>query len=211
MVNKTIEEISMLMDDELDEHSRVRVIRKLKADNELKSCWEHYHLISEALRKNLPDYINPDFANRISNILLEEPAHQILQTTPAASVSRNRMLTGFSIAASLAVVAVAVLLQLNRHNESPDQQLVATQEASNAAVINSATVLEGQATVASLSMPNRSIDVRMEQLNPVNPDQQLAQARMYDYLIHHNEYAVTAPVQGAMLPYARMVGYASGE
>src|SRR3972149_1455278 len=211
MVNKTIEEISMLMDDELDEHSRTRIIRKLAGSDEMKSCWEHYHLISEALRKNLPDYINPDFANRISNILLEEPAHRISQTTPATSISRNRMITSFSIAASLAVAAVAGLFQLNRHNETPDQQLVTAQETGNAAEINSTTVLEGQATVASLSIPERSIDVRMGQPDSVNPDAQLAEARLYDYLIHHNEYAVPAPVQGAMLPYARMVGYASGE
>ena len=59
MMKNSAEEVSMLMDDEVDEHSRARIIRKLHDDAGMKSCWERYHLISEALRNNLPEIIDP--------------------------------------------------------------------------------------------------------------------------------------------------------
>ena len=208
-MKNSAEEISMLMDDALDEHSRARVIHKLKDNDEMKSCWEHYHLISEALRNNLPEIIYPDLAGRITNILRKESPHQLIQPKSAKAMPRHRSVTGFALAASLAVIAVVGLLQINQQNGgAPDQQIATVQEIIDSPqATNSAAILPTQ-TVASLPLTNRSIDVRTQQLDS-NP--QLMEPKLYDYLLHHNEYAVTAPVQGAMLPYARMVGYASDE
>lgn len=224
MMKNPGEEISMLMDGEIDEHGRARVIHKLKDDDRMKSCWEHYHLISEALRNNLPEIIYPDLADRLTNLLNKESPHRNTQSPSAEAMPRHRSITGFALAASLAVIAVVGLLQINQQNGGiPDQQLATVQEMVDVPqATNSATIVPAQAvipartvasiptqTVASLPLTNRSIDVRMPQQPDSDP--QSVEPRLYDYLLHHNEYAVTAPVQGAMLPYARMVGYASDE
>lgn len=227
MIEKTAEEISSLMDDELDEHSRARVVHKMKDDDEMKSRWEHYHLIGEALRNNLPEIIHPDLANRINNILHQEPSYQFPQNISAQTARRaprNRAVTGFAIAASLAVVTVLGFQQLTSQNELPgQQQLVTMQEITAVPHIASqeaspTAVLETQA-VASLDplplpLPKQTVDLRVKEGDPASlavDTRQVVDTRFYDYLIHHNEYAVTMPVQGGMVPYARMVGYASDE
>jgi len=208
MIEKTAEEISMLMDDELDEHSRVRIIHKLRDDNEMKSCWEHYHLISDALRNNLPEIIYPDLANRIRNTLHQESNLQYPQHVYEQAAPSNRVFTGFALAASLAVIAVAGLLQISNQDESPVRQLATNQEEITiASEVTPAAELQDQ-TLASLPLPAQTVDLRIKQ---ADTPPQVADTRLYDYLIHHNEYAVTMPVQGGMVPYARMVGYASDE
>jgi len=208
MIKNTAEEISMLMDDELDEHGRVRVIHKLRDNEAMKSCWEHYHLISDALRNNLPEIIYPDLANRIKTILHQEAYQRFPHKLPAQAVPRNRVVTGFAVAASLAVIAVAGLLQITNQNEVPGQQLLTKQEEITIAPdVRTASALQGQ-TVASLPLPDQSVDLRLKQVETIP---QAVDTRLYDYLIHHNEYTASMPVQGGMMPYARMVGYASDE
>ena len=221
MIKNPAEEVSMLMDDEVDEHSRVRIIQKLRDDANMKSCWERYHLISEALRNNLPEIIDPDLATRISSIINEDP-HQdprvpSIHHTPVTR-RPNRMVTGFALAASLAAIAVVGLLQISNQNGISDQQLATagqeisvTPEILPASVVQDNTVAQDN-SIASLSMPaslsSQPVDL---QVNQVGTTSQTVDADLYDYLIHHNEYAATMPVQGGMIPYARMVGYAADE
>ena len=221
MIKNSAEEVSMLMDDEVDEHSRVRIIHKLRDDATMKSCWERYHLISEALRNNLPEIIDPDLANRISSIINEDP-HQdprlpSTHHTPELTRRPSKTVTGFALAASLAAIAVVGLLRISNQGDMPDQQLAtARQEITVAPEIQPASVIQDNSVpqdnaVAALNMPALSSQPVDLQIKQVGATPQTVDADLYDYLIHHNEYAATMPVQGGMMPYARMVGYAADE
>ncbi len=69
----------MLVDDELGQGEIQELLRHLKRDDHLKSCWENYHLIGDALRKNLPPYILPDLTDRISAAIQNEPTYFLPQ------------------------------------------------------------------------------------------------------------------------------------
>ena len=223
MMKNSAEEVSMLMDDEVDEHSRARIIRKLHDDAGMKSCWERYHLISEALRNNLPEIIDLDLPNRIASIIHNDPhqdsRYQDIQFKPETTVRSNKTVTGLALAASLAVIAVVGLLQISNQNEMSGQQLATvtqeqelnvTPQVQPAAVMQDNTVMP-DSTVASLNLPTLSSQPVDLQIKQAGETSRAVDADMYDYLIHHNEYAATMPVQGGMMPYARLVGYAADE
>ncbi len=69
----------MLVDDELRQGEIQELLRHLKRDDHLKSCWENYHLIGDALRKNLPPYILPDLSDRIAAAIQNEPTYFLPQ------------------------------------------------------------------------------------------------------------------------------------
>lgn len=225
MMKNSAEEVSMLMDDEVDELNRARIIRKLHDDTGMKSCWERYHLISEALRNNLPEIIDLDLPSRIASIIHndphQDPRYQDMKFKPGTTVRSNKTVTGLALAASLAVIAVVSLLQVSNQNEMPGQQLAtATQEqelnpapqiqVQPVAEIQDNTVMPDN-SVASLSLPTLSNQPGDLQIKQASDNSQAVDADLYDYLIHHNEYAATMPVEGGMLPYARLVGYAADE
>ena len=45
-----MERISAFMDGELDDHEAASQVRRLKEDPDLRSAWETYHLIGDAMR-----------------------------------------------------------------------------------------------------------------------------------------------------------------
>ncbi|MDX1654929.1 MAG: sigma-E factor negative regulatory protein [Candidatus Competibacteraceae bacterium] len=111
MAEKTAEQLSALIDGEVEDLELDLALRRLGRDSELIGRWERYHMISDALKNNLPESLDPDFAGRISRAIQEEQ-------TPAAAPSRQsspqgfgyRSIAGFGLAASLAV-AVFIGLQ----------------------------------------------------------------------------------------------------
>ncbi len=214
MSKNSAEEVSMLMDDEVDEFSRVRIVNRLRDDAYMKSCWERYHLIGEALRNNLPDVINPDLPDRIANFLRNEPDHHTETPRSTTAARPRKAMTGMALAASLAVVAVVGLLQITRQDESPLQQVATTQDNTTlpSPNVELATTSQEQ-TVASLPVTRQpvtrqTVDFRIKQ---AETNRQVVDTTLYDYLMHHNEYTATMPVQAGMIPYARVVGYASDE
>lgn len=65
------EQISVLMDEEMDAQSSARVARKLTSDPELYDCWKTYHAIGDALRGQ--GQFGPDFRQRMADRLAAEP------------------------------------------------------------------------------------------------------------------------------------------
>ncbi|HHJ80817.1 MAG TPA: anti-sigma factor, partial [Candidatus Tenderia electrophaga] len=66
------EEISALMDGEVDEQEMQRSLRDMRNDPEQRDCWEQYHIIGDALRNNLPPTLNRDFVNNVSQAIAKE-------------------------------------------------------------------------------------------------------------------------------------------
>jgi sigma-E factor negative regulatory protein RseA len=94
-------EISALMDDELDPGSAGGCFQKLGQDAELVQTWREYHLIGDALRGEL----RPSFDERFAQRLAAEPT--ILAPKAMRNAANARWTTVLSAAAGVAAVAIA--------------------------------------------------------------------------------------------------------
>lgn len=91
------QEISSLMDGELDAHEAERAIRSCCTSREAADKWQQYHLIGEVLRGSVPHPTRT--ADRVRESLAAEPAiiarpRRVLETT----VGRVALATAASVA-----------------------------------------------------------------------------------------------------------------
>lgn len=173
------EQLSALLDDELDAAEPALLLRQLARDPELRERLSRYQLISDAMHDNLPAQVDPAFHRRVVDALPEQ-GRAAAGTFPAAS-RLLRPVAGLALAASVAAVAV-VSLQ-NIRGQSPSTTPV----------------------VASAPAPDNYI--RAE--NTPAPAARVHTTPGLDvYLVNHNEFAVNRGMQG-MLPYVRIVGQES--
>lgn len=99
------EEVSALVDGELDEDAVEGSLRQLRVEGECREAWDTYHLIGDALRGHLA----PGVAARVSARLAEEPAVLSPRARrPAARAVRWTM----SAAAGVAAVALVAWMSL---------------------------------------------------------------------------------------------------
>ena len=96
------EKLSALIDGELQSDSLHAHLGRLRADPELRSAWDTYHLIGDALRGQ----IGPGIAARVVARLRDEPT--VLAPRPEKSPSRQLGWYAMSAAASVAAVAFVV-------------------------------------------------------------------------------------------------------
>lgn len=96
------EQLSAFMDGEIDGLQKNQVEQILK-DPELLDAWSRYHLVSDCLKRNLPDHLDRELASRISRSIAQEPA-----IVAPGSLSRSvaKPAAGFAIAASVAALAI---------------------------------------------------------------------------------------------------------
>lgn len=94
------QELSSLMDGELEAHEAERAVRVVCGNEELKAKWHAYHLIGEALRGEAS---RPGIATRrIMDAIAREPT----VLAPRWRVSAGAGRIAFAAAASVATVAV---------------------------------------------------------------------------------------------------------
>jgi sigma-E factor negative regulatory protein RseA len=98
------EQISQLMDGELDERGTDATLDALRRDVQALEAWRTYHLISDALRDT--PLLSDGFATRLAERLAAEPT----VLAPAGSPGRPRLV--LAAAASLAAVALVGWLAL---------------------------------------------------------------------------------------------------
>lgn len=104
MGNKDMsEELSALIDNELDEHGRVRVLRELGSNEELAERWSRYHIIGLALRR---EQISPagELPTRVARALEAESGTGYETTDSGHRQPPIRAAGRFAIAASVAGV-----------------------------------------------------------------------------------------------------------
>lgn len=100
------EQISALMDGELDGSEKAFLLRRLAHDQELKACWDRYHQIRESLSEPQGPRRSMDFADRVMAAIEAE-------ATPLAPPVRSRSRGGggwrqaFGAAMAAGVAAVA--------------------------------------------------------------------------------------------------------
>ena len=160
MKEKLHEQLSALVDDELETAEQALLLRQIGADPALRERLERYQLISDALQNHLPPRLDIDFYKYVQAALLDEPAVQVEVSRLAGMV---KPLAGLAVAASVAVVAV-LSLQAVRTEVPSSTPLVASVPAAQ-------DYLRAEIKVPSAASPH---------------DPQGLSA----YLVNHNEYAV---------------------
>ncbi len=203
------EKISSMVDGELSRDECAKVLSEVSAGSGSVS-WDQYHLIGEAMRHNLPDTLYPDLSANISAAIASESVHQsaaVTQTTsdnpeitnvvPAVTQIKSPIF-GYAVAASISMIAITGLFQLN-------------QDESLSPVITPITVAHQPQMTPAPVLGEISWRHQVKQ-EPVlvqsrYPHSPMPNEKLNRYIINHNEHSIAMPSQGGMLPYVRLVGY----
>jgi sigma-E factor negative regulatory protein RseA len=105
------EQLSALMDGELEGSEKAFLLRRLAHDHELKACWDRYHQIREALSEPQGPRRSLDFADRVMAAIEAEHAPAARPMAPSAAKRTTlgwRQVFSAAMAAGVAAVALWV-------------------------------------------------------------------------------------------------------
>ena len=176
------EQLSALVDNELDELEEHRVLAALKGDPTLRHTWERYHLVRAALHQDLEVVVAHDLAERVARRIAAEPS-------TAATYRRrhiNRLIGTLAIAASVAAIAIVGVQWLQQPTPMP-------------VLTVAATTPEAKSAPAPVLVSNSGA-------SHWDTKQTEAENALNAYLVEHGEFASTAGI-GGMMPYVRVVSY----
>ena len=182
MKDKLYEQLSALIDDELDESEQALLTRQIGRDEEVQSRLVRYQLISDAMQNHLPERVDPAFGRRVHDALQKEPASHG-GGIAAGLAGLLRPVAGLAVAASVAVVAVTTLQNSQEDTAAPP-----------------AVVASAPADSVYIRTQDGALAVEPE------PGPHVHNKNLDIYLVNHNEYAASRGMQG-MLPYVRIVGH----
>lgn len=218
------EMISVMMDGELNRADTGTVIDELGRDGACRRRFERYQLISDTLRKQLPDLLKHDLTLRVNDAIARESAHNTNIRTFPEPLHSGWRISGFALAASLAAMAVigvqwsapdATFQPASLASSTPPSSL-ATVALPAADIVNPESVAavagvergvqlvsSGDPTAAAgESMPS-SVDTPTQWKVLRAPHQ----PRLAEYLVNHNEYSSVVSVRDGLMPQVRVVGY----
>lgn len=119
------DQLSALIDGEFDVENAEHLIRSVKSGGELKDCWQHYHLIGDAMRNEM--VLSHGFTARVMNALSDEPVvlsavaikPSLTQANKPASLFKSNQF--WSVAASVAAVMFVGLMVLQQQLTDADE------------------------------------------------------------------------------------------
>ena len=168
MSDEIREQLSALVDDELDEVEQPLLLGRLQRDAGLRECLGRYQLIGEVLRGGAACTATLGVANSVRRALQNE--------TPVFAAQRSHFnwwkpMAGAAVAASVALVAVLSITSLRETGSDELPQL---------------------ASGAGVSVVARVEDGQWDRIEPG------IDRRLSGYLVNHNEYAANRGMQGVM-------------
>ncbi|MGH8279897.1 MAG: sigma-E factor negative regulatory protein [Gammaproteobacteria bacterium] len=176
MTERLRAQISALTDDELPSGEHELLLRRFAVEKYVCRCWERYHLIGEAMRKNLPAADTRGFVDRVMRALEPVP----IPVRHRISSRLGQAAAGVAIAACVAVGAIGGLRYHSLHQQAFAQP---------ANVVPVAAALPSSLAVYG--------SVRNAEWNGTSPE---VRAELGNYVISHAE-AGSALGQQNMLPY----------
>lgn len=96
--------ISRFIDDELDKHDALELLRSVQNHSDLDEKMRRYEEVSHAIKSEMYLPIDPDFVSRVSKELEQEPVYLI----PQRNSTKQRYIKITAVAASIALAAVVV-------------------------------------------------------------------------------------------------------
>lgn len=184
-----MDKISALMDGELDARQSDQQYTRLKQDAEARACWNTYHLIGDALRRD--SIVSTNFSAKLGARLEQEATVLAPQRSQMRPLKRT---TAYALSAAASLSAVALVGWMAFNNPlAPQPDSVATSVATSVASSASAPVAPSApvATVTPASV--------QPQLASVPSD-----GKMNEYLMAHQEFSPSTAIQG-VAPYIRSV------
>lgn len=158
-----------------------KLIHEINADEGLRAYWQRCHLIRDALTHHLPAHGVPDISARVMAALADEPTILAPKRKPVTQKIMKQA-AGLAVAASVATAAVMSVQTL---------QVAKQDTATPLARVEQPKI--DPAAIARARLRNQAI-----------------QSKLSGYLVNHNEYSVSARMQG-MMPYMRIVGDADSQ
>lgn len=190
------EKISALMDGELDGPEMHEAIRRMRGDAGKQRCWEDFHLIGDALRKNLPLHFDPEFSSRISQTISQEdiPATPIQIDQPSSHHNNiKRPLAGFAMAASVAAVAYLGFA------------MIALDDPSAPRLASNAPTAPLSSSVATFSPTVPVQGLQTVQGSRWNVAQPAIESKLNTYLYSHRNISSAVSMNGRFLPHTRII------
>jgi len=184
MTEQEFERLSALVDDELPQAEIGGEIAKLSRNGQAQECWSRYHLIGDAMRREIGSLYRPGLAQAISQRLEDEPVVLAPAAIKRKDSTRRRAITGLAVAASLTAVAVVLAPQLISPEGSDVSPAVAVQPVSD----------------------NRTYFVAQDGTRWEMLKKPAVESRLNAYLVNHQERSPSNNIKGIM-PYATFVSY----
>ena len=201
------EKLSMLLDDQVDADA-AEVLDEVVADVNLQYRLRRYQMIGEVMRNELPPAIDTGFHQNVMAKIraeagaaapsMDSPSGRA-ESIPLAARSWFRPLAGLAVAASVAVVTVALWQPLQQQEgaaetlaSGEDQQTVdklAGQPVSRAVTVSTRVQHDGTHWITENESP-------------------VLQQKLNAYLVNHTEYSNS--MQG-LIPQARVAGFDAQE
>ena len=184
MTEQELERLSALVDDELSPHDIAGEVRKLNLNEEARQRWSSYHLIGDAMRREVGPAYSTSLAQSISQRLQDEPVVMAPAALKTKGSGRRKAFTGVAVAASLAAVAMVMTPQLINQEGSAPQPVVAEQQQTEPRTY---FVAQDGTRWELLKKP-------------------AVESRLNNYLVNHQERSPSSNIKGIM-PYATFVSY----
>ena len=182
MSDKLKEQLSAMLDNELDEQEYELLIHRLKQDRELQSMWSRYQVVGEAMRRNLVNTTTIDLVNKLRKQIDQEIGPEAGSGVRTRGARLLKPVAGLAIAASVATMAV-----VGMQNMTLNQEDVPVSRLAQAEPVNSIRRVSG--THWDMQQPETEM-------------------RLNGYLVNHSEYTSNISLQG-IINYARIAGYDS--
>lgn len=195
--SETRQQLSALVDGELERDQARFLIRRLADDTDLAGCWQRWHIVGDSLRGHGAAPVRADFVARVSVAIADD-------AVPQRGVSRETLkwIGGFAVAASVALAALMAV----RPGTDP-------QAPASAPLVAQVTAPVAPPPAEVAPSPYREQDLRpplREEAMTVSANEGglygealRVDPRIEGYLVRHNE-ATAGQAQG-FVPYVPLV------
>lgn len=175
------EKISSLVDDEqtLDQ----TLMDSLSKNGEAKAKWTRYNLVSDILNDRDQHEIGSAWFEELNAKLKNEPAILAPRISRTFKQKAIKQLTGFAVAATVAMVAIISVQQ------------------SNDSTIDSTASIASLSTHTYASSDIKPVTLRLNSAT---------ESKLSGYLVNHYEHSVSGKMQG-VIPYMRFVSVTPSE
>ena len=200
------EKLSFLLDDYPGENADAS-LDEVIGDVNLQYRMRRYQMIGDVMRHELPQAINTSFHSDVMARISEEDALQADRPSATEAPSKATSIlhwaalkpfAGLAVAASVALVTVALWQPLKQDSGNLDDGLVSAELQK----IQDLAKGEIQVDVVPVSTQVQSLGTRWK----IERESPGLQQKLNGYLVNHTEYS--NPVQG-LIPQARVAGFDS--
>ena len=175
------EQVSAFVDGELPDAERELLQRRLASDDELQGTWQRYHLIRDAMREDLPEFIT---RTADTAYIQDDELLSVSKPAPVSTLQRfAKPAAGFAIAASVAMLAVVGVLYNNDSLSPPSTAQIADTQPSK--------------------LPDNFVIVPRSGWQSAKP---AVVSHLNGYLVDHSSYAGFGTSR-SIIPYSRVAGY----